>query len=150
MSHQFHIEPVTHFDAATEGGTIRISTGDRILWRDPFGIGGVAIAATIGQIMVYGEGAPCALALNVEPSEPVRAVAGWAKETGHYGEWPSAMFGNGCRVVVSGDTFLRDLWRGHVRLAAKDDADKAKDDTKLHMMPEWWESRRDMQREEDA
>ncbi len=80
----------------------------------------------------------------------MHAVAEWAKEAGHAGQWPPAMLGDGGRTVVSGDTFLRDLWRGYVRPAAKDDAGKAKDEAELRAMPEWWESRRDIQQEEDS
>lgn len=144
------IIPATHFDTSAEAGPLRISTGDRILWRNPFGIGGITIAAAIGQMMVHDGGAPCVLTLHVEPSEPVCAVAEFAKEAGHYGEWLSVMLGDGGRTFVTGDTFLYNIWNGQIRLAAKDEASKAKDDAELRAMPEWWAERHSLQQEEDA
>lgn len=144
------IRPATYFDTSAEAGSLRLSTGDRILWRNPFGIGGVTIAATIGQMMVHDGGAPCAIALHVEPSEPVRAVAEFAKETGHYGEWLPVMLGDGGRTFVTGDTFLHDIWNGQIWPAAKDEASKVKDDAELRAMPEWWAERHSLRQEEDA
>lgn len=146
------IRLAAHIDA---GKSARFSTGDRILWRNPLGIGGVTIAATIGHIMVHGDDSLCALALRVEPSEPVRAVAEFAKEAGHYeaghyGEWPPAMLGDGGRTFVAGETFLHDIWNGQIRPAAKDEAGKAKDDAELRAMPEWWAERHSLRQEEDA
>lgn len=139
---------VDHFETWSPEGTTRFSAGDRVLWRDPLGIGGVIIAAVILEAITFAGGELCVLALNVEPSEVLRAVAQWARESViRPDNWPKHMFGDGGFIAVAGDEFRRAVYAGNIRHAGKDESARAKDEVELRAMPEWWATRReDLQR----
>ncbi len=60
----------------------RPSVGDRLLWRNPLGIGGVTVSALVKGVALHdGSEEPAFVLLEVEPSEPLRAVFLWAQET---------------------------------------------------------------------
>ncbi len=136
------------FELWSPGGTVRFSAGDRVLWRDPFGIGGIVIAASISGAATHTGREPSAVALNVEPSEVVRAVAEWARESSRsdgwaIGNWPKHMLGDGGRAVVIGEEFARGVYAGKIRHAGKDEEGRVRDEAELCAMPEWWATRRE-------
>ena len=135
----------TSFEVPSASGVERFAAGDRILWRDAFGIGGIVIAASIlGAAVVQGD--PCAVALNVEPSEVVRAVGEWVQEVISLEGRPGAVSPSGIaggRVIVTGEAFRRGVYDGKIRRAATDEEGRAKDAQELGAWPDWWQSRRE-------
>lgn len=117
------------------------------MWRDPFGIGGIAIAASVLGAVVYTGGELAAVGLDVEASEVVRAIAEWAHSSARVRalplDWPRHMLGAGGRVVVVGEVFMRGVYEGKIRCARKGQEGRAKDKQELGTMPEWWATRRE-------
>ncbi len=140
-------------ERCSAGELCRFEKGDRILYRNPCGMGGVLLAAKLVGFSIYNHcAAPMAVGLDVEPSEPLRAIAGWLREQS--ARWPQLSFpspfrhepngidGCGGRMIITGDEFSRAVQEGRFGLEAEDEAGRAVEARALAAVPYWWETRR--------
>lgn len=132
---QLDARSAEYVDCAAPSGICRFFIGDRIMWRTPFGIGDIAIAATIDNIRVWSRSLqPVTLGLTVEPSEPLRRAYEAIKATAGYDTWPKTpdgFTGVGGRILITGDAFWRGAHGGNIGLASDVDKDE------LARIPDW-------------
>ena len=147
-----------YFDAYIGGESSaphRFSVGDRILWADAFGIGGILYAARIVAMSRWSDDTflrgLAIVQLDIEPGDVVRQVVEHIRDQVRRPfawDWPTAMNGDGGNAFIVGDMFARDIRTGKIRPAAVDDAGRAKDAAELTKMPDWWESGGEPEKEE--
>lgn len=132
---------VDHFEIqGADGSRLRFAAKDRILWKDPFGVAGLVIGATVERMETWNDAAPRAVALHVEASEPLRAVSEWIRDA-HSSLKPDSPLRPGM-VAVTGEAFTRAAFTGQLWRAADDAEGRAREAEQLSSMPDWWESRR--------
>jgi hypothetical protein len=114
------------------GEACRFVAGDRIAWRDPFGIGGVTITATIVGFSADRMGSPrlAFVELKADPCETLRKHVEELNLPSHtlrsLGQFrlrtvPSdGLSGKGGLVVATGDSFRLAVYEGRLELELED------------------------------
>lgn len=129
---------VDHFELqGADGSRLRFVVKDHVLWKDPFGVAGLVIGATIERIETWNDPAPLIVVLHVEASEPLRVVSELIRGA-H--KTPSSLQPG--TLAVMGDEFARAAFTGQLWRAADDAEGRAREAEQASSMPDWWEGRR--------
>lgn len=153
----FATRKADHVELYGSAGRCRFETGDRVLYRNPCGIGGLLLAAKIRGFSVDSYGYPNVVALEVEPSAALRAVADWMRESQRTIDerFPKSaamrpvrppqktgLSGEGGSLFLTGEGFVRAVGDGLLGLAADDEDRRALEARQLEALPDWWDARR--------
>lgn len=105
------------------GNKLTFCKGDRLVWKDPSGIGGAVITGTFyGAIEKSGHAS--VVAIVADPSESLRSAIDRASRSPWFHSLPPGMSnphcglsGYGGTIVITGDAFHRDVYDGRMTLA---------------------------------
>lgn len=118
---------------------VKMSVGDRFIWRDMFGIGGAVVAGKVAGILTYSDNSPVAVTLDIEPSATMAQIAKWITETVPSANLSRVAMGQGGLHTIPGYDILVASDRGNLRLATGTEEEA----TSLTKMPDWWATRRE-------
>lgn len=115
----------------------RFVVGDRILWHNPAGIGGIILAARIIGILVLARTLhPHIIGLDIEPSDVMRRANKIIRETAGITstvKTQDGLSGDGGRLFMTGDALWHGVAEGRVYLASDTEEERAK----LAEPPDW-------------